>query len=85
VIENRRERVWILVAAIAIMAALALMLVAQAQSGHTVNWLAILPVLFIGLIAPRTLLTLACDDAVGKPSTPALHASFERPPPFGRA
>jgi len=64
------------------MAALVLTLVPQAHSGHAVNWLVMLPVLFIGLIAPRTLFTPACDDVVGKPSAPALQASFERPPPF---
>jgi hypothetical protein len=45
-------------------------------------WVAMLPVLFIGLVSPlnqlspRTLLRLG-----GMPSCPLLHASFQRPPP----
>jgi hypothetical protein len=81
--EQRRQRVWFWVAAIAIVAALVLMLVPQAQSGHAVHWLAILPVLFIGLIAPQTLVArLAIRDLVRTPDAPALRANFQRPPPF---
>lgn len=81
--ERRHQQVWLWVAAIAIVAALVLMLVPQAHSGHAVNWLAMLPVLFIGLIAPQTLLaTLAIRDSIRTADVPALHASFQRPPPF---
>jgi uncharacterized membrane protein len=82
-IERRHQRIWLWIAAIAIVAALVLMLVPQAQSGHAVNWLAILPVLFIGLITPRTLLAgLATDDSVRAPDAPALQALSQRPPPI---
>jgi hypothetical protein len=82
-IKNRHQRMWLWVAAIAIVAALALMLIPQAHSGHAVDWLAMLPVLFIGLIAPQTLLaTLAIRDSIRTADVPVRHASFQRPPPF---
>ncbi len=82
-IEDRHQRVWLWITTIVIIAALVLMLVPQAHSGHAVNWLAILPVLFIGLLAPRTLFApLAIRDSVRAPNAPALQASFQRPPPF---
>jgi uncharacterized membrane protein len=85
-IERRHQRIWLWVAAIAIVAALVLMLVPQAHSGHAIDWLAILPVLFIGLIAPQTMLaSLAIRDSIRTPDTPTLQASFQRPPPFRTA
>jgi cell division protein FtsW (lipid II flippase) len=80
----RHQRIWLLVAAIAIVAALVLMLVPQAHSGHAANWLAILPVLFVGLLTPLTLSSavLATNDSVRIPRAPALQPSFQRPPPL---
>lgn len=81
--ERRQQRLWLWIAAIAIVAALALMLVPQAHSGHAVNWLALLPVVFIGLIAPQTVFVpLAMRDSARAPDAPALQATFQRPPPF---
>lgn len=82
-IGRQHRRVWLWVAAIAIVAALVLMLAPQAHSGHTVNWLAMLPVVFIGLIAPQTVLVhLALGDEARKPHVSTHRARFQRPPPF---
>jgi uncharacterized membrane protein len=81
-IERRYQRVWIVIAAIAIVAALVLMLVPQGHSGDGA-WLAVLPVLFIGVIAPLRLLAfLERFDAGRAHDAPAFEPSFQRPPPF---
>lgn len=79
---NRNRRAFILVAAIAIGIALLLLLVPHAHSGDNSAWLAVLPVLFVGLISPLSLLSpegLLCIGFV--PSAPVLSATFQRPPP----
>src|ERR1700677_521461 len=48
--RDRNEHKWLLIAAIAITVALVLLLVPQTHSGHASVWLAVLPVLFIGLV-----------------------------------
>lgn len=66
---------------------------AQAGSRHQVNamyrdasvgvLMAILPVFFIGLIPPLTLLSAACIRGFYQaPAAPLLPALFQRPPPF---
>jgi hypothetical protein len=83
-IDNRHQRVWLWVAVIAIVAAFLLMLVPQGHSSHAANWLAMLPVVFIGLIASQTVfVSLAIRDSVRTPDVPALQASLQRPPPIG--
>jgi hypothetical protein len=80
-ILNRRG--WGLVAVIVIMAALALMLVPHGHAGDAGAWLAILPLLFVGVISPLSLLSPLAYFYQGRiPVAPVLHASFERPPPF---
>jgi len=72
-----------LIAAIAIAAALVLMLAPQAHSGNASSWLAVLPVLFIGVVAPlRVLPAPECFDAVRASDAPALQPFFQRPPPL---
>ena len=45
-------------------------------------WTAILPVLFIGLVAPLSLISPRSVRSLGRtPSAPALPCSFQRPPP----
>jgi len=45
--------------------------------------IAILPVLFIGLVSPLTLVSLASIRCLGRaPAVPLLSALFQRPPPF---
>ncbi|MGO9227823.1 MAG: hypothetical protein ACLQKA_01235 [Bryobacteraceae bacterium] len=82
-IQNRQRRGWILIAAIAIGIALVLMLVPHGHSGGSPDWLAILPLLFVGVISPLSLFAPLADEYVGRgPDAPALHTLFQRPPPF---
>ena len=81
--QDRHRRAWLLIAAIAFAAALALMLVPHAHGVDNGAWLAILPLLFVGVISPLTLLSPLAFVYVGRtPEAPALPASFQRPPPF---
>jgi len=85
-IENRHQRAWLLIAAIAIAAALVLMLVPHAHAGNETVWLAILPVLFVGLISPLSVSPVPASFELCRASdAPALQPSFQRPPPFRRA
>ncbi len=82
---NRHRRAFLLIAAIAIGAALLLLLVPHAHSADNSAWLAVLPILFVGLISPLSLLSpqsLLCIGFV--PSTPVLSPTFQRPPPSPR-
>jgi hypothetical protein len=45
-------------------------------------WMAILPVLFVGLVAPLSLISARSIRCLGRtPSFPALPEKFQRPPP----
>ena len=84
--QNRYRRAWLLIAAIAIGVALVLMLVPHAHGADNGAWLAILPLLLLGVISPLSLLSpLAFEYAGRAPEAPALPVSFQRPPPFRRA
>lgn len=84
--RNKYRRAWLLIAALAIGAALVLMLVPHAHDADNGAWLAILPLLFLGVISPLSLLSpLAFEYAGRAPEAPALPISFQRPPPFPRA
>ena len=84
--QNRYRRAWFLIAAIAIGVALVLMLVPHANGADIGVWLAILPLLFFGVISPLSLLSPLAFEYVGRaPEAPALPVSFQRPPPFRRA
>jgi hypothetical protein len=86
VVENRHRRAWLLVAAIAIAAALVLMLVPHAHAGNQAEWLAILPVVFVGVISLLCVSPVpACFELRRASDAPALQPSFQRPPPFRRA
>lgn len=82
--QIRQQRIWVLVAAIAILAALALLLVPHINSGDAGAWFAILPILlFVGVISPLGLLSPLAYIYLGRtPETPLLPASFQRPPPI---
>lgn len=81
-IQNRQRRGWILIAAIAIGIALVCLLIPHADSGGA-DWLAILPLLFVGVISPLSLFAPLADEYVGRtPDAPALPTRFQRPPPF---
>lgn len=81
-----RQRIWLLIAAIAIAVALVLTLVPQSHSGPANVWLAMLPVFFVGLLVPFCLISVLDsldEDRVTK--VPALQPSFQRPPPLSIA
>jgi hypothetical protein len=72
---------WIAVAAVTI-AVIALLLPHHGNTADHQAWLAILPVFFVGLIAPLSLPLLSAILTVGHaPQAPALAPSFQRPPP----
>ena len=82
--ETRQRRRWILIAAIAIGFALLFLLVPHGHAGAA-DFVAILPLLLVGVISPLSLLSpLAYAYAGRVPETPELAASFQRPPPFRR-
>jgi hypothetical protein len=83
--EMRQRRGWILIAAIAIGFAILLLLVPHGSSGNAADFVAILPLLFVGIISPLSLLApLAFGYAGRVPQAPVLAVSFQRPPPFRR-
>ncbi|MGA7341311.1 MAG: hypothetical protein WBE72_22500 [Terracidiphilus sp.] len=80
--SNRQQRIRLLIAAVAILAALALLLVPHVNPGNAAAWLAVLPILFVGLISPLSLLSPMAYMYLGRaPDAPALPATFQRPPP----
>jgi hypothetical protein len=82
--ETRQRRGFVLIAAIAIGFALMLMLVPHGHSGGP-DFVAILPLLLVGIISPLSLLApLVCAYAGRVPEAPVMAAAFERPPPFRR-
>jgi hypothetical protein len=82
-IQNRQRRGWVLIAAIAIGIALVLLLVPHGHPGDAGAWAAILPILFVGVISPLSLLSPMAYFYLGRtPDAPALPTSFQRPPPF---
>ena len=85
-IQNRQRRGFLLIAAIAIGVALLCLIIPQAHSGNSADWLAILPFLFVGIISPLSLMPRRTFAYIGrKPDAPALPSRFQRPPPFRRA
>jgi hypothetical protein len=82
-IPNQHRRGWTLIAVIAIGIALLCLLVPHSHSGDGADWLAILPLLFVGVISPLSLFAPLAFVYLGRtPDAPALPASFQRPPPF---
>lgn len=77
----KRVWFWVAIAAIAF-AVIALLLPHNGNTADHQTWLAILPVFFVGLIAPLSLLLIRADLSIGHPpAAPALAPSFQRPPP----
>ena len=80
-IENRQRRGWILIATLAIGFALLLMLVPHGHNGAA-DFVAILPLLFVGIVSPLSLLAPLAFEYVGRvPEAPVRVALFQRPPP----
>jgi hypothetical protein len=64
---------------------LLLTLVPHGHSGSAADFVALLPLLFVGIISPLSLLApLAYAYAGRVPQAPALASRFQRPPPFRR-
>ncbi len=79
-----RQSSWILIAALAIGFALLLLLVPHPH-GVAADFVAILPLLLVGILSPLSLLgPLAFVYAGRVPQAPVLVSSFQRPPPLGR-
>lgn len=81
--RHKRAWFWIAIAAIAIV--LVALLVPHIHGNTQVqpDWLALLPVFFVGLLAPFTLLPLLPVLSLGHAvEAPSLAPSFQRPPPF---
>ena len=56
---------------------------AMSRSASIGVWMAILPVFFIGLVSPLTLVSAAFIRGISRPlAAPLLPASFQRPPPL---
>lgn len=80
---NRYRRAWFLIAIVAIGLALLLMLLAAGHASGHGGWLAILPIVFAGIISPLTLFPSTDHPYQGRfPDAPALPAISQRPPPF---
>ena len=87
-VENRQRRAFSLIALIAIGLAVVLfvglMLAPQGHSGGP-DFVAILPLLLLGIVSPLSLLgLLVFADAGRVPLAPVLAPSFQRPPPHRR-
>ena len=83
------RRGWVLIAAIAIgFALLSMLLLTLVPHGHSsgaADFVALLPLLFAGIISPLSLLApLAHVYASRVPKAPVLASRFQRPPPFRR-
>jgi hypothetical protein len=82
-IHLQHRRVWFRIAVFAIVVALVLMLIPHVHSVDNGAWLAILPILFAGIISPLSLLSPLAYIYLGRtPDAPVLPASFQRPPPL---
>jgi hypothetical protein len=79
----RQKRAWLWIAIAAIAIALLALLVPTNHNCAQPDWLALLPVFFVGLIAPFSVLVpLAARSHNPAPRTPTLTPAFQRPPPF---
>ena len=75
-------RGWMWVAVVVIAASLVLALIPHKTDHLVPDWLDALPILFIGLLAPLSLLGMLPERARARVPRPAHSApSFQRPPP----
>jgi hypothetical protein len=85
-IQDRQRRGFLLIAAIAIGIALVCLIIPQGHAGNSADWLAILPLLFVGMISPLSLIPRGVAAYIGRtPDAPSLPSRFQRPPPSRRA
>jgi hypothetical protein len=84
-IQDRQRRGFLLIAVIAIGVALVCLMIPQSHAGNSADWLAILPLLFVGIISPLSLIPRRAFAYVGRtPDAPSLPSRFQRPPPSRR-
>lgn len=75
-------RRWLWVAVFAVGFAVLLLLLPHPHSGDPGAWLAVLPIFFVGMISPLSLLPALASGYAGRiPEVPVLPANFQRPPP----
>lgn len=80
--HHQQKRVWLWIATIAIVCALVLMLVPQCHSVHSTAWLAVLPLLFLGILTlPRLRCPATRTYSRHAPGALTLPTRFQRPPP----
>lgn len=82
----RQKRMWFWLAFAAIVISLVVLIVPNVHGNgpDQALWLALLPVFFVGLIAPLDILPLFALLTLGHVAeAPALAPSFQRPPPSG--
>lgn len=82
---KRRSQIrgWLVIAFVAIAVAVLALLVLHAQHADNGALVAILPLLFVGIISPLGLLSPLAFFYLGRTSdAPSLPTSFQRPPPF---
>jgi len=83
--RSQRQNGILLLAVIAIAAALLCLMALHSPTGHSSDFAAIVPLLFVGIISPLSLLPrMAVVYASRVPAAPALPIRFQRPPPFLR-
>lgn len=82
-VQSQHRRGWVLIAAIAIGVALLCLLAAQSHSANGADWAAVLPLFFVGVISPLSLLSPLAIVYLGRTlDAPSLPSRFQRPPPF---
>jgi prepilin signal peptidase PulO-like enzyme (type II secretory pathway) len=80
--RTRLVRILGLIALVAAVAALLLMLLPSAHGNTQPDWLAMLPVFFVGLLAPLSISeNLHALAATPRPRQVVRAAQFQRPPP----
>lgn len=79
----QQKRGWMWVAVFAIGIALLALLIPHGHGSDPGVWLATLPLLFVGVISPLSLLSPLAFLYLGRtPDAPALPATSQRPPPL---
>ena len=82
----QRKQGWKWIAFIAIGIALLALLIPHGHGADSGAWVAILPLLFVGVISPLSLLSPFAFLYLGRtPDAPVLPLVFQRPPPFDLA
>jgi uncharacterized membrane protein len=84
--QDRQLRGFLLIAVVAIGIALVCLMIPHGQAGNSADWLAVLPLLFVGIVSPLSVMPRRAVVAIRRrPDAPLLPSRFQRPPPFGRA